>query len=494
MMCFRRGFRYLQQRQKSMSVFGPLLRIGVLAGAIGVATSSAQLGALGVNHYGFVDGDAEMLAQLSQTPVPLRITFYWHRVAAAVNYYDPQVAAATRAGVPILGILAYSSLNESSMPRDFDFTELSPFEISWHTQNRPLSWGSNSDQGTAKYLWNATLEDGLTRPRVVAVGPPTQGGFIHGAVHFKVPEVSSVVLWANVGFLQGAGAQSRANFSVTYFKDGAFPVLMSLEKGYDGTVRILQADVTRLAGEDVELFFNVDPVKGASTEGAVWQAAGVLVNGAPLSMLQVVGSDLQSIISYPPRDPDAFATYAGNLARRYPQVQAWEVWNEPNAPFLWRPAANVAAYVTLLEKTYRAVKAANPRATVVLGGLSPGDCASDVDAVRAAEFLNGVYQLSGGAFFDAVGYHAYGTGKPSNWLPSALLEIRSVMDAYGNLRKPVWITEMGYYTKGQDAVSEQIQAEYLRDARSFFAHVPYLERVYWYTLRDASRSMDPENN
>jgi hypothetical protein len=68
------------------------------------------------------------------------------------------------------------------------------------------------------------------------------------------------------------------------------------------------------------------------------------------------------------------------------------------------------------------------------------------------------------------------------------------MSANGDSAKPVWITEMGCYTHGPGSVSEAWQAEYLRQARSFLATVPFIERVYWYTLMDANNSGDPEKN
>jgi hypothetical protein len=83
-----------------------------MASVLALAAAFASAQTLGVNHYGFGAGDAQMLGQLSPSPVPLRMTFYWHKVADTPDYYDSQVAAATEAGVPILGILAYSSLNE----------------------------------------------------------------------------------------------------------------------------------------------------------------------------------------------------------------------------------------------------------------------------------------------------------------------------------------------------------------------------------------------
>jgi hypothetical protein len=471
-----------------MNIFQGAPMLGVLAAALAGAQT------LGVNHYGFGAGDAQMLRQLSPSPVPLRLTFYWHDLAVNPDYYDSQVAAATQAGVPILGILGYSSLSESSVPVNFDFTEISPFNISWDTPTGLLPWGSEGVQGTAKYLWNVKLEDGQTYPRVVAIAPTTEGGFVHGGVQFQVPAGHSVVLWAKVGFLQSANPATRTNFSITYLKGTEFPRLASIQKGPDGALATLTADISNLAGTSVELFFNVDPVLGHPAEPATWQAAGILLDGVPLSMSQEIGQNVQAVINYPPKDPDAFAAYAANLAGRYPQIQAWEVWNEPNTSFFWRPAVDVEAYTNLLEKTYRAVKAANPKSMVILGGLSPGDRSGTADSVPVADFLSQIYQRGGGAFFDAVGYHAYGDGPLDDWLGDALLGIRYVMDSNGNVSKPIWITEMGCYTNGPGSVSEAWQAEYLSRARSFLARIPYVERVYWYTLRDASTSTNPEAN
>jgi hypothetical protein len=392
----------------------------------------------------------------------------------------------------VLGILGYSAQSESSMPVDFDFTEISPFNISWHTAQGPLPWGSAGAQGTAKYFWRETLEDGRTYPRVVGITPTAEGAFVHGAMEFEVPAGHSIVLWAKVGFQHGPDSRTRANFSVSYLKGAGFISLAAIEKTYDGTLAILRADLSSLAGSSVKLFFNVNPVPWYSPQGAVWQAAGVLVDGVPLSMSRVVGNQLQSVINYPPKDPDAFAEYAASLARRYPQIHAWEIWNEPNISFFWRPAVDAKAFTALLQKTYRALKTANPKAKVILGGLSPG--AVELDAVPAPAFLSLIYQAGGGAFFDAVAYHAYGEGALEYWLTGALQGIRYVMAANGDIAKPVWITEMGCYTHGPGSVSEAWQAEYLLQARSFLANVPFIERVYWYTLRDANNSGDPEKN
>lgn len=447
---------------------------------------------LGVNHYGFSPDTPAMLGQLSRATVPVRMTFYWHNIARAPGYYDAQVAAAAQAGVPLLGILGYSARDESSMPAVFDFTEIGPFNISWHTAKGPLAWGTSNAQGTVKYLWNPVLEDGRAYPRAVAVKPTAAGSFVHGDIDFRVPKGRSVVLWAKVGFARGPNSHVEANFSITYLRGGTFCLLAQVEKQRDGSLETLSADISSLAGTTVKLFFNTDPVRGDPSGQTIWQSAGILVDGVPLAMSQVAGKDLQPVINYPPKDTRAYAAYAANLARRYPQIEAWEVWNEPNTSFFWRPAVDVESYVHLLKDAYRALKAANPRAKVLIGGLSPGN--DNPDSVPAPDFLSLIYRYGGRESFDAVAYHAYGEGAIEAWLPVALAKIRNVMAANGDGAKPLWITEVGCYTEGAGAIDEAGQAKYLLQARTAMEKAGSVERAYWYTLRDANKSDDPEKN
>jgi hypothetical protein len=98
----------------------------------------------------------------------------------------------------------------------------------------------------------------------------------------------------------------------------------------------------------------------------------------------------------PPANPQEYAAFAGALAHDFgTKVAAYEIWNEEDAPLWWAGGPNAAAYAQLLKDTYPAIKAANPSATVVLGGLTGNDY----------EFLEGVYQAGGKGYFDAVGVH-----------------------------------------------------------------------------------------
>ncbi len=132
----------------------------------------------------------------------------------------------------------------------------------------------------------------------------------------------------------------------------------------------------------------------------------------------------------------AFASFLSDLVARYRQppynVTFWELGNEPDAPFqlvgstapfgCWgdeqdEESYGGAAYAAMLKVAYPAIKAANPQAQVILGGLIL-DCAPDRSLpngqpCRAGRFFEGVLRAGGGDYFDIVAYHAYGYFRPN---------------------------------------------------------------------------------
>jgi hypothetical protein len=454
----------------------------------------------GVNRYTLDVSGANLLSRLDPvTPVPVRMEFDWQSIQPAPATWtfdasDQMVNLATQAGVPMLGIIAYSAVWSSSMPQDFDVTEVAPFQVTWHSGTPTadfghLPWGADDPHlGSAKYLWNARTEDGLVVPRVAHLRP-AQGGYVHGLVNLTVPQGTTVTLESKVGFLRQSPPNSQIDFSITYSSGEGFSALLKGVKAYDGAVRIFTVDITAFAGQSLNLFWNIDTIPGFPAGDPILEAARVLVDGVPLSMWTFLGDDVQSVVSYPPRDPNQFATLAGELAARYPQIQAWEVWNEPNLSFYWRPATNAGGYAQLLELASGAIKAANPSATVVMGGLNAVTGTGYQDSVLPAEYLSQIYQ-AGGRSFDVVGVHPYGEGQPSEYIASCIQKVRDVMVAQNDFRKRIWITEIGWETRGPDAVDEITQAENICQARATFARLPSVERVYWYCLQDDSGTPD----
>ena len=53
----------------------------------------------------------------------------------------------------------------------------------------------------------------------------------------------------------------------------------------------------------------------------------------------------------------------------YMPIRMWQVWNEPNLLPFWATHPWVASYLALLRQAHDAIKAADPGAKVVLGGL-----------------------------------------------------------------------------------------------------------------------------
>jgi hypothetical protein len=195
----------------------------------------------------------------------------------------------------------------------------------------------------------------------------------------------------------------------------------------------------------------------------------------------------------PPDDIEQFARFVGTVVARYPQVLYWEVWNEPNTTYFWRPSPDPRRYVELLKASYAAIKVANPQAVVVIGGLSPGTGNGQVNTMSASSFLETVYQDGGQNYFDAVGFHPYNDGvSPDLYLVDYVNRVHDVMTQYGDANKKLWITEIGSFvgTEG-NAFSETQQADYLRRAFTILYSMDSVERIYWYNLKDYSNPATP---
>jgi len=192
----------------------------------------------------------------------------------------------------------------------------------------------------------------------------------------------------------------------------------------------------------------------------------------------------------PPDEVEQFATFAGMVAARYPQVLDWEIWNEPNTAYFWRPSPDPSAYVELLRRSYAAVKAANPNARVAIGGMSPGNGNSQVNTMSAASFLESVYQNGGKDYFDAVAFHPYNDGvSPDLYLEDYMNSVHDVMTEYGDGSKRVWVTEIGWFVGAQaNGVSQAEQADYLSRASTRLYNLEFVDHFYWYNLKDYADS------
>lgn len=133
-------------------------------------------------------------------------------------------------------------------------------------------------------------------------------------------------------------------------------------------------------------------------------------------------------------DPDSFARHAADVARNSQgRAVAYEIWNEPNLNFFWRNPDPVA-YAKVYVKARAAIKAIDPHATVIAGGIA------DVNGWET--YARTVVRL---ARPDALAIHPY--NRPVASTRRAL-----------KLGVPIWVTELGV---GRENITEPQRARYL---------------------------------
>lgn len=137
-----------------------------------------------------------------------------------------------------------------------------------------------------------------------------------------------------------------------------------------------------------------------------------------------------------------YASFMGDMAKRYPDVLSWELFNEMDHPG-WTPLFGAEnnipmidrgkLYAQMLKLAYPAIKTANPKAIIATGGLT---------TLNNAGFTEGIYQEGGKDFFDVMNIHTYGMPAESA-MRNEGTRVRNVMNKYGDNGKPLWNTEYG---------------------------------------------------
>jgi len=151
----------------------------------------------------------------------------------------------------------------------------------------------------------------------------------------------------------------------------------------------------------------------------------------------------------------------------------------------------------MLEHVYPAVKAANPQAVVVFGGLAYDHFVSEDGTTGQfnPRFLNDVLEEGGGDYFDVMNFHFYPLFGPG-WerlangtdIIAKANYLRDQLAAYG-LQKPFVCTEVGVPSISEPSIcpacSPHVQARYVAKTavRSMAAR---LGMVIWFTWKDLS--------
>jgi hypothetical protein len=184
--------------------------------------------------------------------------------------------------------------------------------------------------------------------------------------------------------------------------------------------------------------------------------------------------------SWPPSKPADFARVAGFVAARYKtQLEAFEVWNEPDqANQLYFAGPNKPQrYAALLRAAYPALKAAAPKLPVLAGAIVGYNGA----------FLKQLYAAGIKGFYDGLSVHYY------DLVLSDLRTIHHVQLANGD-HKPLWLAEFGWSScsplrlqAGQVCVSRAGEAQNLVDLVRALHKTSWVKEMYVYAMVDTAQ-------
>jgi len=229
----------------------------------------------------------------------------------------------------------------------------------------------------------------------------------------------------------------------------------------------------------------------------VWAAADLAVEKAQAYGIDVLGiigasppwANGNMFFSYPPTDIAAWQDYVTNVCTRYRgKVKAWEIWNEENIHGFWMPSPDANAYVALVKQTTPQIRAADPSATVVMGGVAGLD----------PNYIDNCFKAGIADYVDAIAYHPYPeTFQFGNFTPQEsncryiVSWLRWLISTYTTKPMQIWLTELGWTTC---YVDEQTKASYMMRTLVNYAGMG-VDKVFYYNLYDEHYSTtDPESN
>lgn len=225
----------------------------------------------------------------------------------------------------------------------------------------------------------------------------------------------------------------------------------------------------------------IEPVQGQYNLGSIEAALQAFGNSPVNVMLQVYGAPEwarpTSVEVGPPGDYQAYADFLTFLLERFPnQIQAIEVWRQPNLRSFWEgKALGGANYVELLRTAYIAIKDVDPSIVVVSAGLAPTGLNDGVNAINDREFLRQMYTAGIIQVVDAIGVMPAGYGNspealccntspnpqwdndPSFFFLNTLRDYHQIMMDNGDTQRRLWVTEFGWGSLDNTGIRDQSQ-------------------------------------
>jgi hypothetical protein len=167
-------------------------------------------------------------------------------------------------------------------------------------------------------------------------------------------------------------------------------------------------------------------------------------------------------------------------------VKYYEIHNEANIHHFWNIdeyttdtvayASSVSDYIEHLKDGYTTVKANDPDAKVLIGGLSQW---------KDERFMDELIKQGGFQYFDIMAFHPYGSNPTKSM--EELNSLKSKMALNATLAaKPIWVTEFGFSAVSGSVgymgtgSTETTKAQYLTDAMQKFRAAGVNFPMMWY--------------
>ncbi|MDR2144457.1 MAG: hypothetical protein LBP29_08820 [Treponema sp.] len=189
--------------------------------------------------------------------------------------------------------------------------------------------------------------------------------------------------------------------------------------------------------------------------------------------------DLKQHRNFTERETAYFLKYVEQVVTRYRgRIGAFEIWNEPNGWFWY---GSNRRFFALSAAVAKKVKELDPDVPVLAGSLfraTPG-------------FIRGMFKAGAFDNVDGISLHPYASDALHT--VKQVDKLRKIMAEF-NCTKPIWITEVGYATRGIyfSACNLQSYPEYIIKTLSGLA-VRGTRNAVWYELMDERNPGDEED-
>jgi len=338
-------------------------------------------------------------------------------------------------------------------------------------------------------------------------------------------QITATAAYANLTPKEAAAAQELLMAEL----DETFPTLVdALKQSGAGYVRVY-------------VDWNViQPTEGGAYSWSWYDTRLSQLNAAGLGLIATVTNAPTWAIdttldpcAYIITEVDAYYQFLEALVDHFPYIKIWEILNEPDAIPGYRCGSGVmnygfagAQYANLLQGAYTRIKALDPSATVIMGGMAY-DHFVDEDPVNNKfnrYFLDAVMEAGGAPYMDGVNFHYFhdfagswegwtaGNGDPTCEEAINLNEggddtfyypygfditakashVAERLRVCHNVIKPQWLTEIGDHgihpdnidaldpLRVDDTLENQARYVFTVHARGFASGA---ENITWYALK-----------